>query len=157
MGIIPDEVMDAVYRIEKEGLPYGVGFDMTYYAGDKVQGEGRTDCGCVGCLIGVMSYYIPKKISESWMNYGLRILNCDCNTYNYLTSSDWYITDNTLEGAIARIKYVNYHGLPDDWGNQLLGIAPLSYKDCITKIPRKDMTEMTEQVLKENKEAQHVG
>lgn len=144
MGILPKEFMEAIDILERDGLPDGIdGFDM------KDLLSNHHPCGTVACLAGNVdiinkrrgifnlhnkAYSSEQAIKCAGLDYAIKL---------YLFSVFWTETDNTLSGAIARARYVDKNGLPDDWEAQLYGKAPLSYK----VEPRKDVRAMTEEVI----------
>jgi hypothetical protein len=137
MNYLPKEFMDAVGRLEREGLPKGVdGFDMARYEYTK------HPCGTVRCLIGNL-FLIDLDLVRFTPFFGFAI-------WNYLFASQWVHVDNTLEGAIARARWVNRHGLPDNWENQIIGKAPLPYLQTDkTKFMEETRKIINEGVLKE--------
>lgn len=141
MGILPKEFMEAIDILDRDGLPKGIdGFDMRHIL------NRNHPCGTVACLAGnvdfinerrgifnmcTKAYSSEQAIKRAGLDYDIKL---------YLFSIIWTKTDNTLSGAIARARYVDKHGLPEDWEAQIHGKAPLSYKV-------KDVRAMTEEVI----------
>jgi hypothetical protein len=90
-------------------------FDMKYYRSNEGKNTAyynSTDCGTVGCLLGFVPECIPVVESDYnskklyFYGYATRVFKsltdeqCD-----FLFSSQWKEKDNTLQGAIARLKY----------------------------------------------------
>ena len=130
MGYLPEEYVFALDVLEREGLPECVdGFDM-----EKV----ISPCGTMRCLYGDILLILKKhdkRVPDMYVG------SKDFKIFSYLFSSYWKHTDNTLEGAIARARYVDKFGVPDNWEAQIVGDAPLSYKINIK--------EMTEKIINE--------
>lgn len=78
-------------------------------------------CGSLGCLIGNMSYFIRRKKSETWTNYGSRITGIngliEADLWQFLFSARWYWVDEDLrEGSLQRLAYILTHGhTPKNW------------------------------------------
>jgi hypothetical protein len=85
-------------------------FDMLdYRSGDKSTPE----CDSVGCMVGhltaidsenVMKNYIMSDGSIHFLNWTMDYFEVDGYEWDYLFSSYWAEVDNTLEGAIARMR-----------------------------------------------------
>ena len=111
------------------------GFDMLIF--DETTnnlGYGRTTCGSVGCVIGHMTYAGFEKFeNEKWLKYSERIfgINSPSKEWSWCFCGYWSSTDNTPEGAAGRIEWMLEHGVPDNWIDQMHGIAPLCYNSKI--------------------------
>ena len=108
----------------------GVKFDMNIYTNDS---NTFTRCGTAGCAVGWGPFFGIKKLeTEMFIIYRNRCFtDNEYGVGRYLFSPLWSRTDNTKKGAGLRIKYYLEHGLPFDWHEQMLGDAPLSYRQNI--------------------------
>ena len=85
-------------------------------------------CGTPGCIIGNAPLLgFDAQGDEEYGSYSFRLFCPRGDCWEWLFSSDWADADNSLSGAIARIRYTLKHGYPDNWEAQMLGEAPLSY------------------------------
>lgn len=116
-------------------------FGMAYYFSSR--GNSRdpstrasvASCGAVACALGHAPSIlgIRGRKGEDWLEYNARVLGLDSYpAWVWCFSSDWYCTDNTPQGAAARIRWLLEHGLPKDWRRQVHGLAPLCYKEKTT-------------------------
>ena len=104
--------------------------------------EVYTRCGTTACAVGHGPLAgIPVLNYEKWSEYASRAFGARLDDYpgepngilfGYLFGMDWRETDNTPEGAAARIDYyLKNGGVDDNWREQLDGNAPLTYKETI--------------------------
>lgn len=100
------------------------GFDMREYGMLDSQNEIDFEkCGTVGCMIGwfptvpglePMVDDIDKFTGFDYDKYSDRILNdSDSPEWYFLFANEWKLYDNTLKGALKRIKYIlDGNGIP---------------------------------------------
>lgn len=115
----------------------------------------KNKCGTAGCALGwapfaeglepIEAHFIFAESSESeersylnwtaYAEYHFPAIGMDVSPkgkvnefFNWLFSASWFKTDNSIEGAVARIDYLLENGLPDDYLEQMYGQNPLSYK-----------------------------
>lgn len=127
---LPFEFLHALDELERNGLPKEmIKFNMGQFCDFKTLDSDIT-CGTVGRFVGLLSYFIEKETTETWVNYSKRIsvFTCTLSQWDWVFGSYWVKTDNSMEGAIARARYYNEHGLPENWNEQIHGTAPLCYK-----------------------------
>lgn len=89
-------------------------------------------CGAVACAIGHAPLALPDVplgAGETWLDYTNRVLIDDSDERYWCFDYFWAAIDNTPGGAAARIRWLIAHGLPDDWRRQMLGYAPLCYRE----------------------------
>ena len=107
-------------------------FDMnTFRRGESVKHE----CDSVGCILGHCTVLDERPLPMNFFD------NIDFNAWSfdftgldpfsvewdYLFSSFWTYGDKTPIGAANRIRHLLENGAPEDWREQMLGRAPLSY------------------------------
>lgn len=114
-------------------------FDMYKY---RATDDQNAVCKTIACFAGHMTRY-----AKDW---GVKILRTDRvidfnrflkdalgidvliedgdEIWEWLFSSAWGYTDNTLEGAILRCRYLIENGLPNNWRKQMRGKEPLCYR-----------------------------
>jgi hypothetical protein len=97
-------------------------------------------CNTVGCVVGHMMSIIPDG-EIIYYNHTDRInffltarrwldITSGQSVSLFLFSHLWEKTDNTVNGAVNRIKYlIKYKQLPSNWQDQLEGITPLTYNE----------------------------
>ena len=93
-------------------------------------------CDSVGCAVGHCPVLDPNpdKIPRhkdggiDYTEWSFNFTGLDINQWAWCFSTDWTDADNTPEGAALRIEWLLSHGLPEDWYEQLKGMAPLCYK-----------------------------
>lgn len=98
-------------------------FDMTDY---QIKNDGRwcgykpirKSCGTVACAAGHGPNAGIKPLDdENWATYSIRLAgHCD-RSWNWLFSAWWIEYDNTLQGAVKRIRYYLKHGVPAWFNN----------------------------------------
>jgi len=109
-------------------------FDMSRYRyGDTISHE----CNSVGCIIGhciildnLDNEDLPRRESKNinFLKWSEKFIGTDEHSvWVYLFWANWRNTDNTPTGAAKRIRYYIVNGLPENWYDQMLGVAPLSY------------------------------
>lgn len=87
-------------------------------------------CGTSACAVGHGPLAgIRKYHTENWDQYSSRVFGIDSygTDWDYLFDGSWSRTDNTPNGAAARIRFLLAEGLPDDAYRQRLGHAKLTY------------------------------
>jgi len=87
-------------------------------------------CGSVCCVIGHASAIIPIiDKDKGWSSYAQRVFGISCWSpkWTFLFDSEWARIDNTSHGAAKRIRYFLKHGAPDNYLDQMRGLAPLDY------------------------------
>jgi hypothetical protein len=77
-------------------------FNMKNYSDDThINGS---ECGTVGCAVGHGPFLgFEKKPGENWTSYSYRVFGLVKEDWMYAFGAQWYLTDNTPEGAAARI------------------------------------------------------
>jgi hypothetical protein len=93
-------------------------------------------CGTVACAVGHGPLAGIKPLeNETWKSYAARVFGADLDNrptfplFQWLFGMGWSDTDNTPEGAVARIRdFLDTGGIPDNWAVQLRGDANLSYQ-----------------------------
>jgi hypothetical protein len=117
-------------------------FDMSTYRGNEK--ENIIDvCGTAACICGWMPpFFVLKKweildeyidfenlpVRFGFSHFKISIKYWERSyLWEWCFSPVWTLTDNTIPGAIARIKYLYEVGLPYNWDLQMNGKAPLSY------------------------------
>lgn len=87
------------------------------------------ECGTVACAAGHgPSLGIEARPRERWISYAERVFGVATDQdYYWISAGFWARTDNTPRGAAARIRYALRHGIPENYFEQMLGKAPLSY------------------------------
>lgn len=97
------------------------------------------ECGTIGCILGhckpaldTAGEFFERDFSE-WGDWYLGLPpeteSMDDTIWVYLFSSSWDVVDNTVEGAIARMKHcLDLGGVPADAKAQLYFGAELTYK-----------------------------
>lgn len=88
-------------------------------------------CGTVGCAVGhgpAAGLRVPPKCND-WEDYCNRKfgLHWGGDEWRWCFSGSWCNTDNTPQGAAARIYWLLDNGLPSDWRAQIIGTTPLCY------------------------------
>ena len=99
------------------------------------------ECMSVACAVGCMPFVDPSCIvyNTSWQDVceqfcGIKGHSNSPNTayskpdYVWMFDGYWAYTDNTKEGASARIRHYLKHGVPDDYRKQINGDIPLCYE-----------------------------
>jgi hypothetical protein len=85
-------------------------FDMGQY---RTGSEQKPECNSVGCMVGHLTAIDAKNVMENYLNrYGnikfeqwsIDYFEVDGLEWRYLFSYRWTKADNTLEGAIARMR-----------------------------------------------------
>jgi len=98
----------------------------------------RSYCDTIGCALGWMPRAFPDPIEpdycpdhEYYRRVSLRLfgLSSLCDGWEWCFSGDWSSTDNTVRGAVSRMKWLAEKGLPDNWGEQMGGHEPLCYME----------------------------
>lgn len=113
-------------------------FDMSsFYADEKGYGysllsqRAKTPaCGTVACAAGHgIAAGVPARDEDHdmWYLYSTRAFCPEGGAWDWCFEGDWEVTDNTPAGAAARIRYLLSKGLPDNYLDQIMGYAPLSY------------------------------
>ena len=107
-------------------------FDMLEF---RTGGKKNHECDSVGCVLGhctvldknplPMNYIGDINFSEWSLDFTGLYPNSD--EWDYLFAPFWKAVDNTPIGAAKRIRYVLENGAPEDWHEQMIGKAPLSY------------------------------
>jgi hypothetical protein len=103
-------------------------------------GFSNKHCNSVGCIVGHMTSIIPEDqiiyyLSTDSINFFATARNWldiqeKQSTALFLFSHVWGETDNTVTGAVNRIKYLlKYKQLPDNWRDQMEGRSPLTYNE----------------------------
>lgn len=100
-------------------------FDMAHFrsngSGSYAEFISLLDCGTAGCALG-WAPFVPglgsKKRNKNFWNYGAEIFDLDSESYewDYIFSSFWRHFDNSIEGAINRIREV-VNGKEIDYGS----------------------------------------
>lgn len=105
-------------------------FDMGVFSEGDEGPEEVHICGTAGCIVGnAPALGFPAMRGEGWVVYSFRLFCPASGHWKWLFSGRWRHADNTLKGAVARIRYSLEHGVPDNWDDQMRGIAPLSYME----------------------------
>lgn len=108
------------------------------------QDSGSKHCNSVGCIMGHMTAIIPDseivyflktqeidfyQTASKWLN--LSTTNSkDDGIFQFIFHFLWSNVDNTVQGAVNRIKYlIKYKQLPDNWKDQLSGRSPITYNE----------------------------
>lgn len=113
-------------------------FDMSRYGVSKHENH----CDTVGCIIGHCISLDEGNIPlthdglmslDLWVEQftGIKVRNDDhtyTTHYQWLFGYDWARVDNTPLGAYNRIIHTISNGIPDNWRDQMNGIANLSYR-----------------------------
>lgn len=89
-------------------------------------------CGSVGCAVGHgPDAGIPPLADEKWDEYSNRVFISAHmgGAWEWCFSGAWSDTDNTPQGAAARIRWFLEKDLPADWFDQMVGRSPLCYKE----------------------------
>ena len=70
-------------------------------------------CNSVGCAVGHCTVLDPKGFSEfvkdnedAFYNWSISFFELDKKQWDYLFSSHYYYSDNTIEGCVSRIQYL---------------------------------------------------
>jgi hypothetical protein len=94
-------------------------FDMSdYRTGDK----NKPECDSIGCMVGHLTAMDAENVMENYLNrYGnIHFLNWSRDLFevegyewDYLFNESWAQVDNTLEGAIARMRRLA-NGMTDE-------------------------------------------
>jgi hypothetical protein len=93
-------------------------------------------CNSVGCIIGHCTILDEEENFPRYVNGDIDFnkwskqftgIDLYSDSYLYLFSSRWSVTDNTPTGAAKRIRHFVENGLPKDWREQMYGVEPLSY------------------------------
>lgn len=109
------------------GGPRGNSF-VTFQPSDirKRHGHG---CGTVACALGHAPLLFPPEKDESWATYSLRVfgLKEHHDEWLWVFGPAWAHTDNTKEGAVARIEWLIDKGLPANWRDQMDGEDAICY------------------------------
>jgi hypothetical protein len=102
------KLLEAADWAEKNIEP--IMFDMSdYRTGD----EKKTECNSVGCMVGHLTAIDSKNVMENYLNryrdikfgeWSINYFALDEDEWDYLFSADWAYSDNTLEGAITRMR-----------------------------------------------------
>jgi hypothetical protein len=87
------------------------------------------NCNSVGCAIGHGPRLgIEPLPHEDWHEYGGRCFGAhNDDVWDWCFSADWSDTDNTPQGAAARIEYMLEHSVPYTAREQKLGERKLCY------------------------------
>lgn len=113
-------------------------FDMTDVAEDYCLLD---SCGSVGCVIGHGTFVLGARFHwESWSVYQERVFGVPCfsSANDWLFSASWKRSDNTPEGAAARIDWLLANGVPTDFMEQMYGDKPLCYSHLLTPLVNLD-------------------
>lgn len=113
-------------------------FDMKAYCRSRndydVRPEKVDECGTAGCAAGHgPAAGIPVFEDETWFQYSRRcFIDAKTNTpedtaWLWCFAGTWTKTDNTPQGAAARINWMLTHGVPENWEAQMNGEAELCY------------------------------
>ena len=101
------------------------------------------ECMSVACAVGCMPFVDPscivctttkvgdtswKDVCEKFCGIKPDIGGCTNPDYVWMFDGYWAYTDNTKEGASARIRHYLKHGLPDSYRKQMEGEIPLCYE-----------------------------
>lgn len=106
---------------------------LVYREGD----ETNHICNTVGCAVGWLTGMVapdtlPRDIwgnnSIDFSQWSTEYFDLDDDEWDWCFDGAWTHTDNTLEGAAARMRYLAECGLPADWREQIMGENPLVYK-----------------------------
>ncbi len=104
--------------------PDYIGFDMTFF-----------QCGTVGCAVGHgPAAGIPRKYDEPWVFYSQRVFiegskPNDNLHWGWCFSGSWSRVDNSIKGAVMRIRYLIEHGDVPPWYREAIRVLkPSSYK-----------------------------
>lgn len=88
--------------------------------GETIPGT-KEHCGTIGCALGWGPWVKGLEVKAidlhnlaeavSWSRYSSRVLGVSFsdNEWDFMFSGSWVHVDNTVEGAIARIKYIIRH------------------------------------------------
>lgn len=96
-----------------EGGQLRAGFTMGQFS--SYESERVEDCGTAGCIIGNgPDAGIPKSADENWRKYGTRCFNSydKLDIWDFMFHASWEYVDDSLEGAVKRVKYALEHGIP---------------------------------------------
>lgn len=94
------------------------------------------ECDSVGCVVGHCTILDADNIMrfidsageidfERWAKWFANI-NSAC--FSWCFSYKWVNVDNTPTGAAARIEWLIYNGLPENWIEQTRGEAQICYQ-----------------------------
>jgi hypothetical protein len=117
-------------------------FDMSKYRTD-YEDHTINVCNTAACICGWMPPFfvlkkwdieegnidfenLPHKFGFTTYNRSIRDLDRS-PSWSWCFGSVWKLRDNTIPGAIARIKYLYEVGLPNNRTEQINGYTPLSY------------------------------
>lgn len=109
-------------------------FNMTGYCsapGGSGLNPTEHGCGTVACAVGHGPAAGMKPLhNQSWETYSSYAfgLIAYSDEWGWCFDPEWAATDNTPEGAAARINWLLDHGLPDRWCDQMRGDFPLCYR-----------------------------
>jgi len=96
--------------------------------------ERGSACGCIiGWSAVVFKDDVKKSGFPTWNQlvedlFGIEETFSRQTVYSWLFDSDWKEVDNTVDGAILRIRWLLEHGLPEDSYLQMVGKEPLCYR-----------------------------
>lgn len=81
------------------------GFDMSFLP-KSIKPEMYSECGTVACAVGHGPLLFPVQDNESWPAYTERVfgLQFETDPWRYCFGCHWAATDNTPQGAAARIR-----------------------------------------------------
>jgi len=94
-------------------------------------------CNSAGCAVGHCTVLDPNpdgipRFGDGEINFvKWSEIFTSLNDYqwNWCFSWDWRLRDNTPEGAALRIEWLLKKGLPRNWKSQMIGKAPLCYRN----------------------------
>jgi hypothetical protein len=79
-------------------------------------------CEICHCALGkaIGAGFKPIRKDRGWRDYCLRVFDIGFHSpeYSWCFGEEWKKSDNTPQGAAARIMYMLENGIPDDWVNQ---------------------------------------
>lgn len=101
-----------------------------------------TDCGTVACAGGHAPFVLGFKhrfngdeievdgYGKDWGCFLQHHFSSGffSNNFSWVFDGVWYEVDNTARGAAARIYYMLENGIPENFEEQMTGLAPLSYE-----------------------------
>lgn len=104
--------------------------------------EYKTECGSIGCVLGycttldMAGFMACADAEDPYGTWSEKFTGLDGSSqeWMYMFASYWYWTDNTPQGAAARIRYVVKNGIPVDWYAQMMYGIPLSYENPLVYV-----------------------
>ena len=89
----------------------------------------ESPCGTVACAAGHgPAAGVRMMKAEDWVEYVDRVFGESVAQWYWCFCDCWGSTDNTPQGAAARIRYMLENGVPENYDEQMCGDEPLSYE-----------------------------